>query len=40
LPIAIDVAEVLVATGRAIPPGAWVDELIAQRRNERLESLF
>jgi hypothetical protein len=40
LPDAIDVAGVLVATGRAIPAPAWVDELIDKRRNERLESMF
>lgn len=34
LHIAIDVAEVLVETGRAIPAPAWVDELIALRRQQ------
>lgn len=37
---ALDVAQVLVATGRAIPPSAWVDELIALHEREKLEALF
>lgn len=34
LSTAIDVAEVLVSTGRAIPPSKWVDEMIRSKRME------
>jgi hypothetical protein len=29
---ALDVAEVLVKTGRAIPPGEWVDDYVEQQK--------
>lgn len=40
LETALDVAEVMVMTGRAIPAPIWVDELAARRRNAKLESMF
>jgi hypothetical protein len=32
--LALDVAEILVATGRAIPLSSWVDEMIAAKRRD------
>lgn len=34
LSVAVDVAEILVATGRAIPASKWVDEMIRSKRVE------
>jgi hypothetical protein len=37
---ALDVAEQLVASRRAIPPGLWVESLIQSRGREELDSLL
>lgn len=36
----LDVAEVLVWTGRAIPVAEWVDFMVKQKSNEALEALI
>lgn len=36
----LDVAEVLEATGRAIPRQKWVDEFAAQAEDDALEGFF
>ena len=36
----LDVAEVLVRTGRAIPAAEWVDFLVRQKSDEALEALI
>jgi len=37
---ALDVAEVLVATRRAIPPQKWIDSMIDAAEVSRLDGMF
>lgn len=37
---AIDVARMLVASGRAIHPSKWVDAFVVQAKEAELEGLF
>lgn len=34
------VAEFLVATGRAVPPGRWIEHFVAAAADARLEGIF
>jgi hypothetical protein len=35
----MDAAGILVATGRAVPPGKWIDSMIERAREERVSRM-